>query len=365
MDSRAGDFSIVRPVSSIDAAKRIASATDFQREALNRLNQLSIGQQLQGRVLTRFDDGSYLVQLANTAARMQLPQNANPGDSLRLQLLSHSPRPTFMMMGDPVPASQASMARNITPQQLLPGYQGTPAAQVSSAGNPNTSTILSQTGQLIGSLLQQPQATTLTQAAPVMAHPGQPAQVIAGALRDTIQFSGLFYESHVAEWAAGKRPITDLHKEPQQMMRLSAEQAAAILTRPDATQTQLGQIVQMQLQTADQPQVIWQGMVWPGLFMQWEMHQDPGGEDKDENGEPLPPPWHSVVRLQFEKLGEVTAAIKLHGKNISIQIRTENEVVALLLRSASKKFMASMEAAGSPLQSLTIKQDGPKHPPQS
>src|SRR3546814_16979581 len=39
-------------------------------------------------------------------------------------------------------------------------------------------------------------------------------QQIAGAMKNAIAFSGLFYESHVAQWAIGKRPRSDLLNEP-------------------------------------------------------------------------------------------------------------------------------------------------------
>lgn len=353
MASRAGDFSFVRPVNSVDPARATASATDFQREALKRLSELTIGQNLQGKVLTRFDDGSFLVQLANTAARMQLPGNINVGDALRLQLMSHSPRPTFMLIGDAVPGSTTT-SRIITPQQLLP-LPTTPTPQ--NTPGTGTPTTLSNTGQLINSLLPQGgQSPALSPSSPMLAGPALPA-AIAGAMRNAIQFSGLFYESHVAEWAAGKRPLTDLHKEPQQQMRLTADQANTILSRPDALQTQLGQIMQMQLQTLDQQQVAWQGFLWPGLFMQWEMSREHGDGQADANGT-YEPVWHSVIHLQFEKLGDITAAIKLHGKKISVQVRTDNPAIAQTLNHAAKQLELAMEAAGSPLQSLTVKLDG-------
>lgn len=39
--------------------------------------------------------------------------------------------------------------------------------------------------------------------------------LLAKALIQSIESSGLFYESHLAQWAAGQRPITSLDREPQ------------------------------------------------------------------------------------------------------------------------------------------------------
>ncbi|MGI4857943.1 MAG: flagellar hook-length control protein FliK [Janthinobacterium lividum] len=39
--------------------------------------------------------------------------------------------------------------------------------------------------------------------------------LLARALQQTLESSGLFYESHLVQWASGQRPITDLDREPQ------------------------------------------------------------------------------------------------------------------------------------------------------
>ncbi|MGI4856677.1 MAG: flagellar hook-length control protein FliK [Janthinobacterium lividum] len=39
--------------------------------------------------------------------------------------------------------------------------------------------------------------------------------LLARALQQTLENSGLFYESHLAQWASGQRPISDLDREPQ------------------------------------------------------------------------------------------------------------------------------------------------------
>lgn len=53
-------------------------------------------------------------------------------------------------------------------------------------------------------------ASTVNPPAPVL-----PAAVLASMLAKTVGESGLFYESHIAQWLAGQRPLVSLGNEPQ------------------------------------------------------------------------------------------------------------------------------------------------------
>ncbi|MCY0385972.1 flagellar hook-length control protein FliK [Robbsia sp. Bb-Pol-6] len=60
---------------------------------------------------------------------------------------------------------------------------------------------------------QSANATPAAGAAPVASSAF--TALLARALQQTLENSGLFYESHLAQWAGGQRPITDLDREPQ------------------------------------------------------------------------------------------------------------------------------------------------------
>eukprot|EP01041_Mallomonas_annulata_P034807 gene34807-57642_t len=88
----------------------------------------------------------------------------------------------------------------LTPSALLPG-----------SGNElgTSPTTLSQTAQMLGAVLR----TALAQAntpgrvlarSPITAAPGMAPAELAGALDEAVSKSGLFYESHVAEWSRGQ-----------------------------------------------------------------------------------------------------------------------------------------------------------------
>ncbi|RXZ32820.1 flagellar hook-length control protein FliK [Oxalobacteraceae bacterium CAVE-383] len=366
---------------------------------MNQLDQFAIGQQIQAKVVSLFQDGSALVRMGETAARMVLPANARPGSNVLLTLTSKDPRPTFSMVveseGDPDgaeagarplgynaagnPSGGASLAQSELgiggAAQRGAGIAGAAAnnaagaaqganAQAGGPALPQSANLtLSSAGQMISNLLQaQPQgpaATIVSHAAPLSGPPTMPTREIAAALHDSVALSGVFYESHVTEWVDGKRNLADLQREPQAQIGKSADNAG-LLTRADAASTEIGKIVNAQLSTLDQPRITWQGEIWPGQRMEWEISRDDSErqQPRDDGSEP-PPTWQSVVRFNFEHLGPVSASIRLIGDQIHMQLRTSNDGANEALRLHGSELADSMAAAGSSLDSLIVKREGP------
>jgi hypothetical protein len=395
---------LVQPVSSVDPVPAAIAAADMRLQGLNRLDQFAIGQQIQAKVVSLFQDGSALVKMGETAARMVLPANARAGSSILLTLTSKDPRPTFSMlvqsesdseeehttqsMAGRTPAgynaaggSTGNASRALTELGIGGGGGAQRGAGVAAAANntampasgatPNSGPALSQsanltlstTGSLINNLLQaQPQGVPTPIAARATALPGPPTMPtpqIAGALHDSVAFSGIFYESHVTEWVDGKRDLATLQREPQAQIAAKAADNATLLTRPDAAATDIGKIVNMQLNTLDQARIAWQGEVWPGQHMEWEIARDDSDrQNAQEEGREAVPSWQSVVRFNFEHLGSVAASIRLVGDQIHMQIRADNETATAALRSHGGELADSMAAAGSSLDSLIVKRDG-------
>jgi Flagellar hook-length control protein FliK len=178
-------------VASVQAIYPALPVVDARQEAYSLLAQLPAGKALQAEVLASLSDGSSVVKFADIPLRMSmnLPVAARVGDRLQLALISMQPRPTFAL-APPAGAAPAD-----------------PEPTVSSAG------------RLIGSMLQafhQDNApTALVGTSPLVPSPAAPAPQVAAALKDTLAFSGLFYESHLRQWVGGERPLTDLLREPQ------------------------------------------------------------------------------------------------------------------------------------------------------
>lgn len=86
----------VGPVATVQAAEALG---DARQEAFQRSLHTLLGQSFKGEVLSKLADGSFLVKVAGTAARMMLPAGAQVGAEVPLTLVALSPRPTFQIGG--------------------------------------------------------------------------------------------------------------------------------------------------------------------------------------------------------------------------------------------------------------------------
>lgn len=353
MDIRA-DIQGVRSIAQIDAALPVARIADVREEASARLAQIAIGQQVQATVESLLADGSFLVKLSDTAIRTNLPTGSKVGDALQLTLVATEPRPTFSLEGE-------AGATGAAPTTLSPA------------------------ARLIDTLLQRGGTeTALIGKTPLVGSPAAAPEQIAGALQKTVDNSGLFYESHLQQWAAGTRPFADLLREPQNLHLPAAPAAAsgstpevlALVSRyaPDGTHLSVvtsdptttrvestltpatAHIVNLQLNTLEQPRIQWQGEVWPGQQMQWEVSQATDNAQPHE-ADDTQRSWQSVVRFDLPSLGKVAATITLSGDRVTVQMRAADPASANTLRSNGKSLADALGAAGSRLDSLTVRQD--------
>lgn len=360
------DLTGTQPLARIEALAPTTPAGDARQEAFNRLALIAIGKQLQAQVLSRLNDGTFLVRIAGAPARMSLPAGANIGDVLDLTLVATTPRPTFLL-GQPPRAAVAS---------------------------------LSAAGRFIGNLLQSTQQegapASLVGKAPLLTSPAAGPSQVAVALQSALAFSGLFYESHVSQWAQGGRALADLMQEPQaQPGKLPQTETSCVdLARPIANTrasadagrpwadpmrgmplparttgpadadglaqltamgSEAAHMINMQLDALERRHVLWQGELWPGQPLEWDV-SDETPESEDETGTQA---WQSVVRFELPTLGAVTATIRLADGHVQVKVRTSTEPAASLLRTHGSLLAGALEAAGSPLDLLTVRQDEP------
>jgi len=111
-------------------------------------------------------------------------------------------------------------------------------------------------------------------------------------------------------------------------------------------------MVQQQLEALASHQMTWQGQVWPGMQMQWEVtdpdHQRASGDEE------MPQTWRSTLRLQLPRLGDVQAQLIFGPQGLSVQIDTDNGVSAQRMRVAQAQLQSSLEAAGVPIIQLQV-----------
>jgi len=333
------DIAGLSAATPVAAALPIAALGDPSQESLRRLTALETGKAFQAQVLSRLGNGEFVVGIADTAARMALPDGARVGDQLSLTLIAREPRPLFMLER--------------------------PAAQ--------DAAVFSPAARLIAGLLQNSPATqpALPGVAPLAPSAAalQPAP-LETALKDSLAFSGLFYESHVAEWANGARPMTQLLREPQmQAAHVKAPDAASELrsyptdaatsgaaARPVAAMDlDAGRLITQQLDTLENRSVTWQGELFPGQPMQWEVR-----EDSAHAGSAAPAAersWQSVLRFELPSLGRVAATLQLHGGHLQLALQTGSDSAATALRTQGGTLADALQAAGLPLDLMTVRHE--------
>ena len=368
------------PLTPVKVTRAADAVADPRQAEFQRSLQGLIGKSMQGQVLARMGDGSYLVRVAGTPARMQLPAGAQLGAEIPLTLIGINPRPSFQIgnardqaahplltyadaeaepeaaaaRGAQAGAAQAGMRTGSTAAALLGRAPLTPTNLLPDLAGDTPAPELSTTARAISSVLVQAESVpgaplSLVGKAALMATPGADPAGVAQKLRDAVASSGLFYESHVAEWAEGKRPLASLLLEPQ-MQR--AAQGDAARTGTDLASAQL---INLQLHTHEQARVQWQGEAWPGQQMQWDISRDaPEGQQQDGAEADEATAWRSSVRFQFPLLGDLAAQVVLQGGRVAIQLLAGSEDSAATLRQHAARLEAALDAAGWPLTSLSI-----------
>jgi hypothetical protein len=369
-----------RPVSAVEAPLPVKSSGDARQEIYHRLTQIELGRQFQAKVLKQLDDGTFIVKIADTQARVVLPKEARVGDAVLMSMLTAHPRPVFLLHDE---------------------------------GN-SASTQLSQVGRMISSILQ----TAKDQNAPLelrgntpLLNTGQTLLLPEGAVRtaaamqQAIADSGLFYEAHLEEWIAGSRNATDLGREPQssfprshmpqedipqewsqllnhlktwngseqglmqflrnlppQLKKIgtgSSTDADTILSGPSSQESFLPgaetvRTVNQQLHALENRQVLWQGELWPGQKLEWEVTDDTPPGQRGESDEPA---WRSSVRFSLPLLGDVSASIYLHGSDVQISVKASSEAAADFLSAHGGMLAEALASAGASLRSFKVSSD--------
>lgn len=339
-----------------------------RQQAFQRAIATHLGKSMQGEILARLTDGSFVVKVADTPARMQLPPGAQVGAHVALTLVALQPRPTFQVgaqaFSEAAPPPDAGADPAAQPLSFHEGAapEGLAARALARAGQlaaslagplhgsePHTGqgATLSATGQALGTVLGaamqlEQHINAVNGGAPVLPGPTMEPAAIAPALQQALSKSGLFYESHVAEWAQGQRPLADLAGEPQM------QRTPGALTDPATAD-----FISLQLATQEQAQATWQGQLWPGQHMQWQVGKD--GHGQDAHGSDEPERWQSKLRLAFPQLGELSARIVLAGDRVQVMVDAGDAGSAELLRAHAGLLADAMEAAGTPLAGLAIR----------
>lgn len=301
-------------------------------------SQFELGQKVQGTVQAQLATNIFKVSVSGQLVQMELPPSIRSGDTVALQVIALQPRLTFSMIGSEIPLS--------TPEQL------------------------GATAKMLSSLSQQAPEKAYVRAAqstPLWEAPQAPVtKQLAGILQEALSNSGLFYESHQAQWLGGDRSTAQLMQEPQNMTPeqaravtqelLSSSNQANTPTSPEGKSLgipdHLQPLVQQQLNALETNHMMWQGNIWPDQDMKWEVHEQ-AAQSPAEEGQRQ---WVTQIQLDLPNLGAVAATLRLNSAGLSLRLNADTPQTRAVLGNASTRLVSSLADAGIPVVSTQVTQ---------
>ena len=320
----------VQPV--LDAVERDQAAP---RAAFDRL---IIGQAVTGQVKSQ-TNGLSLVTIEGQTVAMRLPYPVKTGDPLKLSFAGHTPQPVFLLQ---TPDTQSGDAPQLSP-----------------------------TARLLSDILQRaPQHAlpTLTPASPLFAKPATNTRELALALRTALVRSGLFYESHLANWTVGQDSLDGLMQEPQNRLATEAARMGSALSLSEAGAASdtrqlnpMHTLLSQQLQVLELPHFVWRGDLWPGRTLEWQVRQDtpdPNEESSAPASQTEEATWESHLKLTLPELGTLNVHIKLDVRQVfSIRMVADKPGIDTLLQQHQPELTEKLAAAGCTLHSVMVQRD--------
>lgn len=306
------------------------------------------GQKFQATVQAQLAPGIFKVQVADQILQLQLPSNISIGDTITLQVVSLLPRLTFNMAASANPLSTADQ--------------------------------LSSTARLLSSLTQQPLEKSFVRpinSAPLWTGTTQfpePTE-LAEKLHTALSQSGLFYESHQAQWVAGSRNTAQLLQEPQNLPADKVRIAFGLDEKVSRTSTEVnlgvstastGQertpilgipehlqpLIQQQLNALETRQVQWQGQVWQHQEMSWKISEESSRSPTGEESRL----WATQIHLNLPNLGEVTATLRFARSGLSVTLDADEVNTRTKLGTASSILVSAMTDRGINITSALVTQ---------
>lgn len=335
------------------------------------LSNLVPGQRILAEIQTLLPNGTYRAIVAQRDVTLALPFSAKPGDTLELEVAESDGKLTLAFV--------ANRTDGTTPKTLPE----------------SVSTSLSSAGKLIGNLLNEiggdgrkapPVALNNTQ--PLVDSMPKTAADLAPVLKQAVTQSGMFYEAHQARWVAGELPTESLRQEPQGKLpapgpqilnpTVEAENGQKSFFSPPGAPppmlvkssaqagseapasighripNELTPLVQQQLDGLSTQNFAWQGQIWPGQQMWWEIGRDQ--QRGTTPGDDPSRPWQTRLKLTLPLLGHIEAAVELKaGNEIGITLLAADESSEARLRDDVAALASQLEAAGLRLTQLSLK----------
>lgn len=355
------------------------------QQVTNALADLIPGQRVLAEIQALLPTGAYRALINQRDVTLALPFSAKAGDSLELEVIENEGKLALAVVSRKGEASAATATER-----------------------PAVETTLSRTGNFIAGLLgknedgESAKPTPLNANQPIAAAPPAKGSDLVPLLKQAITQSGMFYESHQAQWVISRLPTEVLLAEPQgkhsQPIAVAnnlppgaaapshgtasapsvipagttiatvptepADKSLQVVTtegsRPAPQTLPAGQIVapdlvplvQQQLEALANQTYVWHGQAWPGQPMQWEIEED--GRRNDAGEPDAQTQWQTRLTLTMPELGEVRASIRLTGGELTLNLSAEKNTAAMRLANGGDQLRTQLEAAGLSISGFTV-----------
>ncbi|MEI7531564.1 MAG: flagellar hook-length control protein FliK [Betaproteobacteria bacterium] len=306
-------------ISKLDASVALTSTTKLTSELdSSKANSFVLGRTYLAEVFAKFDDESATIKINDQLLNMKLPgEGIVAGQQLKLRLLNDTPNLTFLLDNKLAPSLKSE-----------------------NVDISHGSTLINQ---FLDEVKEGAEIHLKEIVAPLTQTPKNP-QVIAQDLKQAISMSGLFYESHLADYVEGKRAIDLIKQEPQ-----------------NGSNFDPSLFVSQQLDVYENKAVAWSGPIWPGQNMSWVTSQTNSGE-KDSDALNLAKNKNlsqasglsSTLELDLPKLGKVIANITMSDGTMRIQIGAGEIKSERVMKSKLPYLAASLQDIGIKYDSLDV-----------
>jgi Flagellar hook-length control protein FliK len=314
------------------------------RTANAALDRFSVGDEVRARIVSALPDGTVRATIGSDALILRLPAQtaAQPGDMLQLRVVTPHPQLAFSLVQDDKPGVTAH---------------------------------LSETARFITALLAESEKLPTTQSGPMAGIlPSIATHDIndtPAALRDALAQSGMFYESHQAQWATGRRALATLLHEPQaKLAPLRGDAAAAGADArhamlPSSTSAEPGvpsplpelpvhrdalSIVRQQLDTLETRRIEWHGLIWNGQPLDWEVTEQP----QDAPATASIAQWRTRLKLSLPQLGNVDATLLFTDDGVTIAVSAD-AAAAPVLAGHRELLRSALAGAGVTARTITVR----------
>jgi len=296
------------------------------------------GQKYQALVEARLSNGNARVLIVDKLLQIPLPDNFQVGNKVEVIFIAHEPQLKFLI------ASEASLENDINQTSISP------------------------TGRFLGMLMQSAFNHSLSQtihstisSSPVISHKTQiNSTELPVLLQKAISQSGLFYESHQAQWIYGTNTLENLQSEPQNRLMPETEITKTTKSIPQSADISIAAhnmpLLLQQLTSLETGHLFWQGEVWKNQQMEWDVFEQIEDNNKNDSNHTTTQ-WHTQIRLSMPHLGSITAKISLNANNIKINLDVSEHETANILKSNQSPFASNMQLAGLTIQSLEVQSD--------